>query len=49
MRVGEELITYATGLIALTLIVRNGPEISGILKQISASTAMFSGVLLGGR
>ncbi len=49
MRVGEELITYATGLIALALVVRNGTPISNIIKQVSSSTSMFSGVLLGGR
>lgn len=44
---GEKVITYVGGLIALALIVRNGPQVTGIIQQISKSGSMFAGVLLG--
>ena len=47
MRIGEELVTYVGGLIALALVVRNGPAVSNIVKQVSGSGSMFAGVLLG--
>ena len=47
MRVSEKVVTYVGGLIALTLVLRGGPQVSGIIKQISGSTGMFASTLLG--
>lgn len=46
---GEKIVTYVGGLIALAIVVRNGPEVSGIIQAITTSGSMFAGVLLGGR
>jgi hypothetical protein len=46
---GEKVVTYVGGLIALALIVRNGQAVSNIIGTVSSSTSMFTGVLLGGR
>jgi hypothetical protein len=43
----ERLVTNATLLIALAVIVRGGNSVSSIIQQISKSTSMFTGVLLG--
>jgi hypothetical protein len=44
---GMTVVTYAGGLIALAIVVRYGPEVSGIIQTISKSGSMFAGVLLG--
>lgn len=49
MRVGEQLVTYIGGLIALALIVRNGPAVSSIIAKASGGFGQFAGVLLGSR
>ncbi len=43
----EKIVTYIGGLIALALILKNGPQVGMIITQISSSTSMFSGTLLG--
>lgn len=45
----ERIVTYVGGLIALAVVLKNGPQVSSIITQISASTGMFANVLLGGR
>jgi len=46
--VGERIFTYVGGLIALAIVVRNGPGVSNIIQTVSKSGSMFAGVLLGG-
>ncbi len=48
MRIGEGIVTYVGGLIALALIVRNGAGVSNIIQTVTKSGSMFAGVLLGG-
>lgn len=44
---GEKAVTYFGGLIALAIVVRNGPQVGGIIQAISKSGSMFASVLLG--
>lgn len=44
----EKIVTYVGGLIALALVLKNGPQVSSIITRISSSTGMFANVLLGG-
>jgi hypothetical protein len=43
----ERIVTYVGGLIALALVLKNGPQVSRIITQVAASTSQFSSVLLG--
>jgi hypothetical protein len=43
----ERVVTYIGGLIALAIVLRGGPQVSGIIRQVSSSTSMFAGTLLG--
>jgi hypothetical protein len=43
----EKIATYVGGLIALALVLKNGPEVGRIISTISSQTGMFAGVLLG--
>lgn len=48
MRIGEQLVTYVFGLIALAVVLRNGSNVDMIISSASTGVTSFAGKLLSG-
>jgi len=46
MRIGEQLVTYIFGLIALTVVLRYGSNVDMIIGAASTGVTNFAGKLL---